>query len=137
MASALYPKFKEALLSQSPSVDLDTDTIRAIFVTSGYTYNSGHDFFDDLSNTIGDGGTGRANGEVLGSKTVTDGVFNADPTVFASVTGGAVNAIVIYKDTGADGSSPLIAYIDGISFTPNGGEVTINWDTGANKIFAL
>jgi hypothetical protein len=138
MASALYPKFKEALLSHSPSIDFDADTIRAIFVTSGYSYNSAHDFFNDLTNTIGDGGTGRTNGEALLNKTLTNGVLDADDTVFASVTGSAVNAIVLYKDDGSsDSTSPLIAYIDGISFTPNGGQVTIQWDSGGNKIFAL
>lgn len=139
MASALYPSFKKALLdNNNPAIDFNSDNIRCIFVTSGYTYSSAHDFFNDLTNTIGDGGTGRANGEVLVNPTTTGGVLDADDTVFASVTGSAVNAIVLYKDDGvADTSSPLIAYIDGISFTPNGGQVTIQWDSGASKIFAL
>jgi hypothetical protein len=137
MASALYPAFKEALLGQSPSIDLNTDTIRAIFVTSGYTYNSAHNFFDDLTNTVGDGGTARGNGEALASPTVSSGVFDADDTVFASVTGTGINAIVLYKDTGADATSPLIAYIDGISLTVTAAQVTIQWDSGASKIFAL
>ena len=137
MASALFPLFKQKLLSQIDAIDFDADTVRCIFVTSGYTYNAAHDFFADLTNTIGDGGTGRANGEQLITPTVTNGVLDADNTVFASVTGAAVNAILVYKDTGADATSPLIAYIDGISFTPNGGQVTIQWDNGAAKIFAL
>lgn len=36
--------------------------------------------------------------------------------------------------------SPLIAYIDtatGLPVTPNGGDITIAWDSGANKIFKL
>lgn len=137
MASALYPKFKEALLSQSPSIDLDTDTIRAIFVTSGYTYNSAHQYFSSLTNTVGDGGTGRANGEVLVTPTVTSGVFDAADTVFASVTGTGINAIVLYEDTGVDATSGLIAYIDGISLTVTAAQVTIQWDAGASKIFSL
>lgn len=138
MASALYPKFKESLLSQSPSIDLDTDTIRAIFVTSSYTYDSADQYFSDISNTVGDGGTGRANGEALGSVTITNGVLDAADTVFASVTGTGINAIVLYKDDGsADATSALIAYIDGISLTVSAAQVTIQWDAGASKIFAL
>ena len=137
MASALYPKFKEALLSQSPSIDLDTDTIRAIFVTSGYTYNSAHQYFSSLTNTVGDGGTGRANGEVLVTPTVTSGVLDAADTVFASVTGTSINALVLYEDTGVDATSGLIAYIDGISLTVTAAQVTIQWDAGASKIFSL
>ena len=37
-------------------------------------------------------------------------------------------------------TSQLVAYIDtatGLPVTPNGGNIQIVWDTGANKIFAL
>lgn len=135
MASALYPAAKESFLNAA--IDMNTDTIRAIFVTSSYTYNSAHDFFDDLTNTAGDGGSGRANGEAIVNPTIASGVFDGDDTVFASVTGTGINAIVLYKDTGADATSNLIAYIDGISLTVSGAQVTIQWDSGASKIFAL
>lgn len=135
MASALYNVYKQDLLDRATGVDLDTDTIRAIFVTSTYSFSaSAHSNFSDLTNTVGDGGTGRANGEALGSKTVTNGVFDAADTVFASVTGTNINAIVLYKDTGSDATSTLIAYIDGISLSPSAAQVTIQWDT---NIFAF
>jgi hypothetical protein len=47
---------------------------------------------------------------------------------------------VIYKDTGVSGTSPLIAYIDtGTNFpvTPNGGDITVQWSSGASRIFKL
>jgi hypothetical protein len=47
---------------------------------------------------------------------------------------------VIYKDTGTAATSPLIAYIDtatGLPVTPNGGDITVTWDNGSNKIFKL
>jgi len=137
MASALYPLFKQKLLSQVDAIDFDADTIRCIFVTSSYTYSTAHDFFADLTSTQGDGGTGRANGEQLITPTLTNGVLDADDTVFASVSITSANAIILYKDTGVDGTSPLIAYIDGISFSVTAGQVTIQWDAGASKIFAL
>jgi hypothetical protein len=132
--SALYPLFKQKLLSQTDAIDFDTDTIRVIFTTAAY--NSAHDFFNDLTGTIGDGGTGRANGEQLINPTLALGVLDADDTVFASVGAGSIIGAVLYKDTGADGTSPLIAYID-LTFTGNTGQVTIQWDSGASKIFAL
>ena len=38
------------------------------------------------------------------------------------------------------GTSPLIANIDvatGLPITPSGGDIIVQWDTGANKIFKL
>ena len=76
----------------------------------------------------------------LGSKTSALGVADAADTAFTSVTGDTVEAIVLYKDTEDAATSPLIAYIDtatGLPLTPNGGNVTVTWDNGANKIFKL
>ncbi len=49
----------------------------------------------------------------------------------SAVTGGADVAATAQR---------LIAYIDtatGMPVTPNGGDITIAWDNGANKIFKL
>lgn len=137
MASALYNSYKQSLMDSS-CPNLTGGAIRAIFVTvtAGYTFSAAHANFSDLTNTIGDGGTGRANGELLVSPSITNGVLDANDTVFASVTG-TIEAIVLYLDSGVDGTSSLIAYIDGISETPSGAEVTITWDSGASKIFAF
>ena len=139
MASALYDSYKQDLLDRVRAVDLDTDTIRCIFVPTGtYTFSAAHQDFADLAGTVGDGGTARANGETLITPTVTNGVFDAVDTVFASVTGTSLDAIIIYKDSGVDGTSDLIAYIDGISaISPSAAQVTIAWDSGASKIFAF
>jgi len=59
---------------------------------------------------------------------------------FTSVTGASIEAIVLYKDTGTDSTSPLIAFIDtatGLPITPNGGDIIVTWDNGPNKIFKL
>src|SRR5574338_421363 len=49
----------------------------------------------------------------------------------AAVTGDVSEAILVYKDTGVEATSPLIAYIDtvssGLPVTPNGGDITIAW----------
>lgn len=81
------------------------------------------------------------------TKEDTNGAASADNVTFASVTTGmlpsgatSVGAIVIYKDTGTDSTSPCIAWIDsatGLPIVPNGGDIIVTWDTGANKIFKL
>ena len=140
MANFLYGNFKQSLLSQSPSVDLDTDTIKVALVSNAYTPNtnagtSGDQYYSSVSGVIGTPAT-------LASKTVTGGVFDAADVTFTSVTSTAtVQKLVLYKDTGTASNSPLIAVIDsatsGLPVTPNGGDITISWDNGANKIFAL
>jgi hypothetical protein len=52
--------------------------------------------------------------------------------------GDAFDSINIYDDTHA--SDALIAYIDtatGLPFTPSGGDIEVQWDSGANAIFKL
>lgn len=133
----MYNKAKQSLLSQSPSIDLDTDTIKValINVSADYTFNAAHDFLDDVTRYAG------TTDQALASKTVTDGVFDAADVTFTAVAISGtktVAALVIYKDTGVAGTSPLIAYIDGFTaVTPNGGDITITWSSGASKIFAL
>lgn len=135
MANALYTKYKESMLSLNPSVDLDTDTIKVALVTASYTANMSTDqYYSTVSaNVVGTPGT-------LASKTITNGIFDAADLTFTAVSGSQVTQIVIYKDTGSGATSPLIARIDtatGLPVTPNGGDITITWDSGANKIFAL
>ena len=49
----------------------------------------------------------------LGSFTVTDGVADAADTTFTAVSGASVEAIAIFQDTGTNGTSRMIAFIDG------------------------
>ncbi|MFD4740943.1 hypothetical protein ACFWNQ_26775 [Streptomyces virginiae] len=129
MASALYPSFKALLLGGD--IDLAADDIRAVLVDSAdYTYSSAHDFLDDVA-----AGARVAVSGALASKTITGGVFDAADVTFTAATGDSVEAIVLYKHTGSDATAPLIAYIDGVSVTPNGGNIVAQWN--ASGIFAL
>lgn len=133
MANALYDKGRQGFLDGS--IDWDTDTIKVVLVDTGtYTVNlSTHQFFSSVSGVVG-------SAQTLGSKTVTDGVADAADVTFTAVSGASVEALVIYKDTGSSATSNLIAYIDtatGLPVTPNGGDITVVWDNGANKIFKL
>lgn len=133
MASVIYPKAKESFLSGA--INLTSDTIKIILVDSGtYTYSAAHQFRSSLSGT---GGTA----QTLGTKTVTNGVFDAADVTFTAVAGTvSYEALVIYKDTGSAATDNLIAYIDtgtGLPVTSNGGDITVAFDNGSNKIFSL
>ena len=139
MANALYNKAKESFLSQNPSIDLDTDTIKVALVTAAYTFNAADQFLGSGAGTVGNARVGTD--QTLASKTVTDGVFDAADVTFTAVTGAQVVAYVLYKDTGSAATSPLIGYFDtaasGLPVTPNGGNISIAFDNGTNKIFKI
>lgn len=145
--SALYDKARESFLSANPVIDWDTDTIK-VFLIDAASYTpvmNTHQFLSDVpagARKGNSGGQTRADAPTLSGKDVTAGVANASLVTLTTVTAGpALEYILIFKDDGsADSSSPLIALIDsatGLPVTPNGGDITINWDTGANKIFKL
>jgi hypothetical protein len=136
MANALYDSARESFLSGN--LDWLTDNIKVVLV-EGYTPDTAtHDFLDDVT---GAGGTLVATSGNLASKTATDGVADADDVTLEEVPAGdPCDHLVIYKDTGTAGTSNLIAVIDsatGLPLTPNGGDVTVQWDSGSNKIFKL
>jgi len=115
---------------------MSSGTVKVALVdTNDYTYSASHDMYDDVSAAVV--GTPVA----IGSKTFTDGVFDGADVTLTSVSGDQSEALVIYIDTGTPSTSRLVAYIDtgvtGLPVTPNGGDITITWDNGANKIFKL
>lgn len=132
MANAIYPKAKQKFLDAL--IDMPTDTIKIALIDTGvYTYSSTHEFWSAAS--AAEIGTS----QTLNSKTITDGVFDADNVTFTSVTGASVEALIIYKDTGSAATSPLIMYIDvaasGLPVTPNGNNIDVQFN--ASGIFAL
>lgn len=135
MANALYKKGRQKFLDGS--ISWSSDNIRIVLVDSAdYTVDlTNHEFLSDV--TI----AGRvATSGNLASKTSTSGTADAADVTLSAVSGDQSEAIVIYKDTGTAATSPLIAYIDtatGLPITPNGGDITVQWDDGTNKIFTL
>ena len=132
MANAIYPKFKEGILSGNANSNLVTGTVKAVLIDTGtYTYNgTTHQFFSDVtsSSVIG---TAVA---IPATKTVTLGLFKTSTgtLTFTAVTGTTAEALLIYVDTGTASTSPLVAYFDtgvtGLPVTPNGGDITLTWN---------
>ncbi len=132
MADVIFNSFKKKIMDGS--IDLDTDTIKVMLVTSSYTPDQDvHDFKDDITNEVSGtgytaGGTALANKAVTADNTDNEGVFDADDVTWASSTITARGA-VIYKDTGTPSTSPIICYIDfGSDKSSSAGNFTISWN---------
>lgn len=133
MANAWFTKGKENVLNGN--VDLLTDTIKCVFVDGAdYTPNlSTHDALDDVPSG---GRVGTA--QTLGSKTVTNGVFDAADVTFTAITGDPSEYILFYKDSGVESTSYLLWLFDTWTtnpFTPNGGNCTVQFN--ASGIVAI
>lgn len=135
MANALYDAGREGFLAGN--IDWDANDIRAILIDEGAdTIDLAvDDFLDDRA-----GGARIATSGAFTSKTTTAGVADAADVTFSAVSGASVESIDVYKHTGTEATSHLICNIDtatGLPVTPNGGDITVQWDSGANKIFKL
>lgn len=137
MASALYPKWKEAVVQGTAGTALNgtgtTGVYAALVDTGVYTYNTAHQFYSDLTGIVG------TDQEIGATKTYTNGLFDGADVTFPSVSGASAEAVVLYvKNAGANTTWRLVAYIDsatGLPVTPNGGNITITWN--ASGIFQL
>ena len=141
MANAVFPKAKEGFLDGT--IDLDTAVIKVALVR-GYTYNSAHEFVSDVEGV----GTVHATSGALQNIDVTNGVFDADDITFTTpATDTNQHSLLIFQSSAVGGGSDvgsssqrLIAWIDtgtGVPIVPAGGDITVQWDSGANKIFSL
>lgn len=136
MANAMYPTAKKAILDGD--IDFLVDDIKWLLIdTASYTYSDTDEFRDDIAAGV------VATSAALAGKSTTGGVFDASdlsPT-FTAVTGATAEALILFKDTGTAGTSRLILYLDtvasGLPVTPNGGDINVVHDNGANKIFAI
>jgi len=132
MANALFEKAREALLKAQ--IDWINDSISVVLGDSGvYTVNlTTHQYYNAMS-------AGTIAGPVaLASKAVTSGAADASDVTFSAVSGASIEYIGCYKVVTNPADSPLIFYIDtatGLPITPNGGDIIVTWDNGANKIF--
>lgn len=135
MANGFYAAGLEAFLGGD--ADWDADTIKLVCIDHGVdTPNLASD--QGLAD-IGAGARIATSGAFTG-KTKTGGVADANDVTLTSVTGAQFESFTIYVDTGTEGTSILLVSIDtatGLPCTPDGGNITVTWDSGANRIFKL
>lgn len=142
MANALFSPGREGFLDGS--IDWDTAVIKAALVR-GYTFSAAHKFVSDVTTA---GGVLHATSAALGSKTVTNGTADAADFTLTAVASNASNHYwLLFQASAVTGGADvaataqrLIAYIDtgtNIPVVPNGGDVTMAFDNGTNKIFTL
>lgn len=145
MTNALFDPGREGFLLGEINWSA-TPTIKAT-LTRSYTFSASHKFTSDVSGagavliqtvtiTGRSGGSGIANGSNVTFTAVPTQAGNAAATsilitMTSAVTGGADVATSAQR---------LIAYIDSatnLPVVPNGGDITVGWDTATNKIFKL
>ena len=142
MANALYDPGREGFLAGE--IDWNTAVIKAALVR-GATFTASHKFVSDFT---GAGGVLHVTSSALASPTVTNGVADSNDVSYTAVASNATaHNIIIFQSSAVGGGGDvaataqrLIAWIDtgtNIPVTPNGGDITIAWDNGANKIFKL
>ena len=145
MANALYDLGREGFLAGE--IDWDTAVIKCSLVR-GYTPAlTTHKFVSDVT---GAGGTLVATSAALTSKTIAAGVADAADVTFSAVAAGAaIPYVLVFQASAVTGGADVatsaqrvIALIDSstgvaLPVTPNGGDIVVQWDAGANKIFKL
>lgn len=137
MSNAIYPKWKGAIMTAAANSALNGGNLKAILVdTAAYTYATTHQYLTDIAA----GARISTSGNMTGVS-VADDVVDADDTTFSLVSGASAEAIVLFIDTGTEGTSRLVVYLDtgytNLPVTPGGGNIQVAWDNGANKIFKL
>ena len=136
MANFIYGKAKQSLLNGE--FNISSDSLKVLLVTDSYVPSQNTDQF--VSNISGSYIKERTSS--LTNVTNILGVIDADDVTVAEYSGLAFKALVIYKDSGTDSTSRLLAYIDTATGIPFLGinavtNITINWSNGSNKIISL
>jgi hypothetical protein len=148
VASITSNKLRQLLLNSG--INLLTDTIKVMLVSSAYTPDKDHDFVTSITGgsskelsgtgyTAGFGGAGR---KTLASKTVTKddtndiAYFDAADTTWLTISAGTAAYAAVIKEVTDDTDSPILAVVDVSPDIPtNGGDYTVQWAaTGIFKI---
>lgn len=128
MVNAVYPLYKQALLDADANVDLIALNVKLALVDlADYTFSNTHQFLSDVP-----AAARVALSPNLTSKTVTNGVFDHADFTWPAVTGDISEALIYYIDTGVEGTSRLVAFLDtgqtNLPIQPNGGDINYTAD---------
>ena len=133
MDARLFTKGKEHILRGE--VDLQNGNITVMLVDSTYTIDMA--LHESLLSVPTESIIAM---ETLNNTSISDGVFDADDVTFTDVAGNPVYHILIVLEGATYSQSWLIAaYTSSTTplVTPDGSAVTIQWNSGVNKIFAI
>jgi len=136
VANFIYGKAKQSLLNGE--FNISSDSLKVLLVTDSYVPNENVDqFVSNISSSYIKQRTSS-----LANVTNTLGTIDANDITVVQYSGLAFKALVIYKDSGTDSTSRLLAYIDTATGIPFLGinavtDITINWSNGSNKIISL
>lgn len=148
MANALYDPGREGFLTGQ--IDADTAVLKVLLVrlTAGGTavFTASQKFVSDLTATH----TIAATSAALSSIAITNGILDAAdlaPAFSAVASNANGHVLVLIQSSAVTGGGDvaataqrLIAWFDtgtNLPVTPNGGDINVTWDNGANKIFKL
>lgn len=124
----VYDSFRQYL--SVGSVNLSSVTLKATCVNTTANANSGY-IFSAAHTTLADiPAVAQIATATLAGVAVSSGRLDADDVSIASVTGGNINAVVLYVSTANSSTSPLIfIQSDGTGFpvTPDGGTINVIW----------
>jgi hypothetical protein len=129
MASLIYNSAPDEMARGD--IDFDTNTFKAMLVSSSYVPNKDtHDFRDDVTNEVS--GTGYTAGGVASAVTVTKDTANDKVTIQFGAVSWASSTItargcVYYKSRGgASSADELVAYADfGSDVSSSGGTFSV------------
>ena len=144
MANAGFDSYRNGILTNTTNIgdfDITAQTIKAMFVdhADDTPSTSGDNFIDDILSAARIPAI--ASCPALATDTVGSvgvGVYDADNTVFTALSGDPAESLIIFRDSGTESTSALIAFWDtatGLPLTPNGGDVTVAWN--ASGIFRV
>jgi len=111
-----------------------TTDVRCTLLTSSYTFDADHDYYDDVNTyEISQGGAGTLSGMTTSVDTGNDEVtFDAADELYSSLSAGETpSQIVIWKYNATPANAELICrnVLTPTVPAPNGGDYTIVWDS--------
>lgn len=109
-------------------------TMRTALVdTADYAVDlAAHDFMDDVAAASRE----ETSGNMTLIDAAADGILDANDVAFTGTSGDACEGIILYDFNTNDADSVPFLWWDSVTGMPVtlGGDVTVTWDNGANKI---
>ena len=124
-----------AWIADASPTSAENDAIRTALVDAAdYTVDLATHEFRDAAGLAA--GIEETSGLMVLVDAAADGIVDASDVVFTGTTGDPCEGILVYQDEGSAAADRLLFWWDSASGLPVtlGGDVTVQWDNGANKI---